>query len=1614
MATVRPDILVKVGSGPLDAVGERAAVDTPTPYVEWSAPLLNQFRFSVKIACVESGATAVATSGPRTGTDQHFRFPVGVGMGPGFAGLCTVEVALSQNSTGDFEFISPPFYFVYDPYTENLFRARKLTLRFNPGDDPDALPQNGGRQYHAQVASDPLFMNVLWENSAIAAGPAAEVSYDVPQEDLTLETNRIYFFRVRMSDGLDFGDWSIVNAFRNFQDLPPVVRFVSVGPSTGDAGDVLITFDIDDAARVPASVEFYYVDGTGPGDRQPLSLVESAGHLMPGRHSVTWRTMNQISRSKHDQIMLFARARDSRNYGPEAAFGPAVIDNSAIPVPVGGIGTDRWRFSVAGWAANPGKSLDLDPVDMPVQMAIGDDALNVDQQLPVAAGQVWKPSTYDQVLPTQMPTLVDSILHIAGQGLSPLDGVYVWVPQQTPDGPGAMTKKLDHFLLQTPTGPVRLPATVTTVHGTTAINETSVTRQFDGGCVATTGTYPGGITADMNPIDFPARGILWRSEALSLSGPVAGETAQPFNYFFSGISPDSHPGHALQPRPGQLGGFRVSGSLGRSWSTVDLGFAFLQAYWDAYNTVHWRATASETSSVQIQFCRVLDDGSDPVFIDVRGDNAAFSEETGRWITDPLVFNIYWDTSDRTAIPSGGTYRLRIRQCDPKSRTIGDWVYSSDFQIINGITNPVSILSEIYEPWSKTVTIELRCDSSTGEYYTLTNFWYSTDDGFTWKRISIGDISGARAHLSSLPGENRHVIVWDTSGYNVIASNNVRVKIACAPAEALSAIQVPFFKWLTPANPYVDAAESQAVDLLGRWETRVYDPATGTIVPAVPPVRVPGTLTMLQQQAEGVRQDPSTGAPQGAYSFLTPDANGSITGKSWPGGGGSRWAVADQDGYKAWLAAPFTPIETHAQALSRISQQMDYITAVQLPALQKTIAAGEKRVRKRLMDQGYFAEEFFPVINGKITETITAPANGVEISNVGNDGVRDVVRWWRFRVQTRAEGPDGVYDADGNYAPVDLCDLERVLYEFELDAAPTFDSQSGGNPLRRKFSNYDGSLLAVATATSQADSPDAPAAYQGAVLKLPPSELPGKVAGDELASGQESFEATYQWRVAAYNRFTGDVTARPRPRITAASVDHDTGTGVFEYLAQAHPMITTMSLGVDPEMGGSHVNGYAISGTFLAMPAWVDETELAWISDRRAPLEDGNPSRQINSLNWVWPNTDRKRVSFLYDEAKGQYVGFMAKSDPNDLSGQRHRIVGIRAMELGKPCEYDVYFADNPALAIYGPCVVRVNGTYRLYVTVQDTAASQPRIMTASSSDGDSWSALVETGVDLGANPSVVFDGTHFVMFFEKPSTAVQSPDPSPESPSIESSGYALLETGGSARVRAPQQATIHGAASGPASVQVHYATSVDGVNFGVSTQATADPYGAQAPGAVRLNGAWVVYYQSGNFIVSVAGLTPGTLSGRRTERSPVNGFSPMHPMPFVDLYQGNEELFLAYTARKGSDYRTRIVRLEDRVWVQGNTDKIFGAPGHLLNVPSSAAGIERQVRVDLRSHGISEGASIKVRLNFTDWSPTSKTYLRQSDWVSASNAEETGSVVSPESFTYTSLLDAFPYLRIAS
>ena len=301
--------------------------------------------------------------------------------------------------------------------------------------------------------------------------------------------------------------------------------------------------------------------------------------------------------------------------------------------------------------------------------------------------------------------------------------------------------------------------------------------------------------------------------------PVAGVIGPKAQRFFIGENPSTHPGYHIRPVPPQAGGgFRVNGTLGRVWQTLPLSFVFLQAYWDAYNTIHWRVTGSETSRMHIQVSQQFTDGTRGPWMDVQGDNATFDAESGHWLTDPLIFHLYWNTADRSRFPAGGTYELRIRQYDIKTKSYGNYVFSPPFQILTGATNPVSVIGTEYEAWSKVVTVTIRVDDSEHDFYNLTAFRFSIDDGFTWKRINTGDIAGQITNLSSIPGENVHTFQWFAIGYDVPATNSCRLRIDCVPTGSSDSIMLPYFKWLTPVNPYADQAESRLYDILGRTQT----------------------------------------------------------------------------------------------------------------------------------------------------------------------------------------------------------------------------------------------------------------------------------------------------------------------------------------------------------------------------------------------------------------------------------------------------------------------------------------------------------------------------------------------------------------------------------------------------------------------------------------------------------------------------------------------------------------------------------------------------------------------------------------------------------------------------
>lgn len=1823
MATVvRSDIAVQIGSTPADLQSSRVGLDTPHPYVQWSIPTdIHQARFSVKITNQE-GTGAYATSGECPSSENSYTFPSGVDLGSGFEGLCTVEVAISANSTmGDpFEFISLPLHFVYDRSLEKLFNASALTLTWQAPTDPDSLPVGMGRFFHVQVATDPLFTNLVYNNLYLPDLRTPLVSFDIPTSALTLLLDCNYFYRIRDFDGMDYGAWSTPNAFHNYSRLPPQVSIVSVDPLGTPQGDVAITILLTDTSNDNCSVELSYSGAGSIGGPSAIVATTPTLCMPPGNHTIIWRTMAQMANKSYTDVVLYAIARDNTNYGPQVTHGPFTVDNSYIPDSGGGIGLDNYTFPLggsvaihtyenftpevepvqghirtdkdfmyvdlpvtsrplvwrqayaiaplekrsvgllfdgttqAGWGTETGLSwpapllrnttlnflskninahrvapttsattfMFRSPVDYAAHadgwpVAFGSKILasancflrgymdgdyvveypdfydwttrpawhagcevwgtgdawvqiaktQVSDYLPctTCGGSHWvvspsgtgavapfsrivcpnvhcqngfdltTPSYYSGTTNPKSQSYVDpvwvrmshwangglmdgrglfgltassgmfgtAVQHICGRGVSPLEANYT----TSTDSDGHIIKTLNSYTLELPEGNRKLPsATVITHPLLPNDNRTTLTRQPNdfadlGGQVIAPPPGPLTITPEVFGLGgMVALPVSWAPEVT----PVAGEIGPNPQVFVSGYAPTDDARYWWRGTPSQEGGFRIKGTIGRVWQTVDLSFMFLQAYWDAYNTVHWKATGSETSTIHAQFCQVLDDGSTTAWQDIQADNAVYNPTTKHWLLPPLVFDAFWDTADRSQFVTGGTYEMRLRQYDLLRNVYGAWAYSRTFQIIDGVTNPASILSSTFEPWTKVVTLTFRVDSTAQDNYSLVGFYYSLDQGATWKQIGLGDIWGQTSGLSSQPGANIHTIQWDTMAYGVPATQEVRFRIDCLPSAALNGIMLPFFKWLTPCNPVIDQADADYTTILGRPESRVWNTATGQWVNHSPPVLVPGTLGQLQNQYLQVLAD-------GAYAFMTTDhVAGTIVGKVWDTVHGyNLWRIIDATGYAAWQKLPYGSTQTHGSSMASISDQVDYILNQQLPQLRQTLTAGEIRIRKGLMDQGYFAEEFFPVVAGAITETITVAANGQYGS-----AVNDVTRWWRFRVIAIADGPNtnnAIYDTSGNYAPVDTCDLETVRYIWQMDFTPTFDSQVHGTPLRSRTTDYDGTPLGVATqaptaqatpstsaftaANASAPGQTAPAAAPvhpitvGGTLKLPPGDLPGKRAGDVLASGQTTFEGNYNWRVAAYNPVVAAVTARPRPLITQIAFNLPNSTLNVNYIAQAASQIDTITHEfITTGYGARHPSGFQVSHSFLETPIWVDDAPITWISNRRAPLSD--PGRQINSLNWVWPGDIRSRIALLWDDDKQLYVGFTAQPNPQSgVTTNTWAIVGLRGNERDSLCQYDTYFRDTNFYEVREPAFAKVGGVYHLWVIARQNAGDPQAIFHSTSADADTWAPLVATNLPAASGCAVTWDAVHsiFVMHFCVPLT-------------------------------------------GTPSSRIDSATSADGQTFGtITTAVVSSSQGVSQPENILLNGQWVVYYidLSDQGLKSVVGTTPTTLGSMQVELAAsteiISGVTytvrPVMPTVMVDRYMGNPELFLCYGRSRynGStlvDALTHGARLEDRAWVtwvSGMENKIYAAPANLLDVPCSRDGVSCQFSIDQYTFGISEGDSVKIRLNFTNWTPETYEFHRQSDWVDVTNTA--GSVLDPQPYSYSNLLSVYPYMKMS-
>jgi len=132
---------------------------------------------------------------------------------------------------------------------------------------------------------------------------------------------------------------------------------------------------------------------------------------------------------------------------------------------------------------------------------------------------------------------------------------------------------------------------------------------------------------------------------------IDGHIGPPRDAFFWGSDPAFHP---LRPVPTQVDSVRVSGRIYRIYDVQPLRFRFMQAWWDAFNTLHWGMTGSETSKIQLQVARYLDANTRTEFGDIRPENAAKDQATGYYLIDPWCSTATGTRPTVSSTPPGST------------------------------------------------------------------------------------------------------------------------------------------------------------------------------------------------------------------------------------------------------------------------------------------------------------------------------------------------------------------------------------------------------------------------------------------------------------------------------------------------------------------------------------------------------------------------------------------------------------------------------------------------------------------------------------------------------------------------------------------------------------------------------------------------------------------------------------------------------------------------------------------------------------------------------------------------------------------------------------------------
>lgn len=616
----------------------------------------------------------------------------------------------------------------------------------------------------------------------------------------------------------------------------------------------------------------------------------------------------------------------------------------------------------------------------------------------------------------------------------------------------------------------------------------------------------------------------------------------------------------------------MEGNLFREQNLGPLKIIFLQNNWQVYNTIHWSGPSSASSMTQVQYCRINSDGSNGVFYDVISENSEYHKEQGAWFVPPQLWHCYWKTEDQIKGDDSGKYRIRIRQYNILSKTFSQWSYSeTTFQIKNSATNPANIYFVEYKKFSKSLYVYYKLDDKDGDDFDIVSISYKVGDD-NWVQIDKSYIDGDMHNLSSVPGDtgngNKHLFIWDTSPYNLRASDDYRIKIEVVKTKLVSGYSRPLLKWIKTPNTTSDKQERLIDSYRGSWIRTYWDEREQVAKALSKPYFQPGRIQELEEKIFNIKcqNEPLPSKCDGYFTFAVDGGvvvhreNGKIVSVDIMNHAVVGSVEIDGKTYhlKDWLNHEIDGISRNSLIYNYTKEIESCVDSINNST--KIINEARDYTRRCLIDQGYYCNGFKNNTPVYVNEGSNSDSESMTI---------DDKCYFKFKVLTYFD--DSVNDK-GFYEPKysehlgDILFTETVtdvtedgksvsttfsFHEYErtsdvfsrilMDRYSTYNSQNG-EPLRDMIivngdriatsvggDNYIGATESwynpIHGEASKLNKVDSVNVSEYEVFTIPENLLPGEVRGDITDS--DSFEGDYVWKVSNYNLLYGRPEEKPK-------------------------------------------------------------------------------------------------------------------------------------------------------------------------------------------------------------------------------------------------------------------------------------------------------------------------------------------------------------------------------------------------------------------------------------------------------------------------------------------------------